>query len=137
MWVQVRVGQGVLLKPSGKKKVRKVAQQTIPVKLTERAVKRVQQLMARQGDPDLILRIGVRAGGCAGLEYVLKLEKEVKPQDQLYEVEGVKVVMDPKSAQLLEGTTLDYTGELLGSGFRFHNPRAKRSCGCGTSFSPI
>lgn len=111
--------------------------QAIPVQITERAIRRIKQLIAKQTAAEVYLRIGVRAGGCAGLEYVLRLEETRRETDQLYEVDGISIILDPRSAQILNGTTLDFTGELLGGGFRFQNPGAKRGCGCGTSFSPV
>lgn len=107
----------------------------MPVQFTERALARIKQILARQGMEDAYLRVGVRAGGCAGYEYVMKPETAPRPNDYLYEVDGVRIVIDPKSAPILEGTTIDYTGQLIGSGFEFHHPKAKRQCGCGTSFS--
>lgn len=111
--------------------------QDIPVHITERAVRRMKQLMAKQSASEIYLRIGVRAGGCAGLEYVLRLEETCRETDLLYEVDGIRIIMDSKSAQILQDSILDFTGELLGGGFRFQNPGAKRGCGCGTSFSPV
>jgi len=111
-------------------------QETIlPVNITERAVARIKQLLARRGKPDAYLRIGVRAGGCSGLEYLMQPEDAPRPNDLQFEHKGLRILIDPKSARILQGTTIDYTGELIGSGFRFHNPNAKRQCGCGTSFS--
>jgi iron-sulfur cluster assembly protein len=118
--------------------VKKMEQtQAVPIQITERAIRRMKQLIAKQTASEIYLRIGVRAGGCAGLEYVLRLEETRKATDQLFEVDGIAMIMDPKSAQILQGSTLDFTGELLGGGFRFRNPGAKRGCGCGTSFSPV
>jgi len=109
---------------------------TLPVQISERAIQRIKQLLARLGKADAYLRIGIRAGGCSGLEYVMQPEDTPRPNDLQFEHEGLRILIDPKSARLLQGTTIDYTGELLGSGFRFHNPNAKRQCSCGTSFSP-
>jgi iron-sulfur cluster assembly protein len=108
---------------------------TMPVVITERALQRIKQILQKKGMPDAYLRIGVRAGGCAGYEYVMLPVEAPRPNDQVYEISGVRIVIDPKSAALLEGTTLDFTGQLIGGGFQFHNPKARRQCGCGTSFS--
>ena len=107
----------------------------IPVRFTDRALARIKQILARQGLTDAYLRVGVRAGGCSGYEYVMKPETTPSPNDSVYEVDGVRILIDPKSTPILEGTTIDYTGQLIGGGFEFHNPKAKRKCGCGTSFS--
>lgn len=107
----------------------------MPVRITERALQRIKQVMQKRGLTDAYLRIGVRSGGCAGYEYVMLPAEAPRPNDNLYELEGIRIVIDPKSAQILEGTTIDFSGQLIGGGFQFHNPKAKRQCGCGTSFS--
>ncbi|MFN7161450.1 MAG: HesB/IscA family protein [Fimbriimonadales bacterium] len=106
-----------------------------PVRLTERAAARIKQILAKQGKTDAYLRVGVRAGGCSGFEHVMLPVDTPRPDDLIAEFDGVRVVIDPKSAQILEGATIDYTGQLIGGGFRFDIPKAKRRCGCGTSFS--
>jgi iron-sulfur cluster assembly accessory protein len=106
-----------------------------PIRLTERAIARIKQVLARQGKQDAYLRIGVRAGGCSGYEHVMLPVDAPRPNDLVAEFDGVRIVIDPKSAEILEGTTVDYTGQLIGGGFHFDIPKAKRSCGCGTSFS--
>ncbi|MFQ3610628.1 MAG: iron-sulfur cluster assembly accessory protein [Fimbriimonadales bacterium] len=106
-----------------------------PVQLTERALLRIQQILKKQGREGDYLRIGVRSGGCSGFEYVMMPTQQVRPDDLTAEFDGIRVVIDPKSAKILAGTTIDYTGQLIGGGFQFHNPNAKRQCGCGTSFS--
>lgn len=107
-----------------------------PVALTEGAVAQARKLLAKDGRPDAFLRIGVKGGGCSGLEYLLKLDVKHTPFDMEAVLSGVKVVCDAKSAVYLQGSTLEYTGNLIGGGFTFHNPNADRSCGCGTSFTP-
>lgn len=107
-----------------------------PVTLTERALKQVQRLLAKDGRPDAFLRIGVKSGGCSGFEYVTKLDTVRKPIDVAAEFDGIPVVCDAKSARFLHGSTFDYTGNLIGGGFKFENPNVTRSCGCGTSFTP-
>lgn len=107
-----------------------------PVSLTPEAVAQVRRLIEKDGRPGAFLRVGVKGGGCSGLEYVLKLDVARRDGDLFAEIEGVPVVCDPKSARFLSGSTLHYTGNLIGGGFRFDNPNAGRSCGCGTSFMP-
>lgn len=109
---------------------------TFPVELTESAVAQARKLLAKDGRPDAFLRIGVKGGGCSGLEYLMRLDVKPTPFDMEEIVDGVKVVCDAKSAVYLQGSTLEYTGNLIGGGFTFHNPNADRSCGCGTSFTP-
>lgn len=107
-----------------------------PVHIAENAVSQIAKLLARKGGDGSFLRIGVKGGGCSGLEYVFRIDNEIKPIDQVWEGEGVKVVCDSKSARFLQGSVLVYTGNLIGGGFAFENPNAVRSCGCGTSFTP-
>ena len=85
--------------------------------------------------PKLTIRVGVKSGGCSGLEYVLKFDKEKTDIDQVFEDNGIKIIVDKKSFLYLVGTTLEYSGGLNGKGFVFNNPNAKRTCGCGESFS--
>ena len=105
--------------------------------LSEAALKQVKQLMEAQNLNNVVLRMGVKGGGCSGLSYSLQFdtEAEVGPHDKVVEIDGVKVVCDAKSYLYLNGTTLDYVTQGLTGGFTFVNPNAKSSCGCGTSFS--
>ena len=105
------------------------------ITLTENAVKEVRRLIESQDTKDVGLRVGVKGGGCSGLSYTLNFDPDTREQDQIFEVEGVKVKVDSKSMLYLEGTTLDYVSGLNGSGFKFINPTASRSCGCGSSFA--
>ena len=107
-----------------------------PVTISPEAWTQVKQLITRKGHEGTFLRIGVKGGGCSGLEYVFRLDDSPKPIDQTIEQDGFKIVCDSKSAEFLEGATLIFTGNLLGGGFAFENPNAIRSCGCGTSFTP-
>lgn len=110
---------------------------TCPVQFTESAIKRLRAVLAKQGNtPDLRIRVGVRGGGCSGLSYVLDVDTKVTDKDDLYEVDGLPVVIDRKSRRFLEGTVIDYSFQNLLAGFVFHNPNAERSCGCGSSFTP-
>ena len=81
------------------------------------------------------IRVGVKSGGCSGLEYVLKFDNEKTDADQVFEDNGIKIIIDKKSILYLAGTTLEYSGGLNGKGFVFNNPNANRTCGCGESFS--
>ncbi len=99
-------------------------------------VPHLKRILAKDGHEDAFIRIGVKGGGCSGLEYVMKADASLREGDLLSEFDGVPVVCDPKSAKFLEGSTLVYTGNLIGGGFQFENPNAARSCGCGTSFTP-
>ncbi|MCH8273612.1 MAG: iron-sulfur cluster assembly accessory protein [Armatimonadetes bacterium] len=107
-----------------------------PVKVAAGAVARIKRIIEKEGKTGHFLRLGVKGGGCSGLEYVLKLDTRRVPKDETTEVDGLEVVIDPKSAKFLRGSTLEYTKELIGGGFRFDNPNAGRGCGCGASFTP-
>jgi len=105
------------------------------VSLTPVAVSRVKELMTTQSLDHAFLRMGVRGGGCSGMTYDLQFDSELRKHDKEFEVDGVKVVVDVKSYLYLNGTTLDYVTQGLTGGFTFVNPKAKSSCGCGTSFT--
>lgn len=107
-----------------------------PVQLTEKAVEMTRTALAEtQGEDGDFLRVGIKGGGCAGFEYSLSFTDEVDEDDVVTLFEGVKVVTDTFSASYLKGTDLDYVETLQGAGFKFINPNAKRTCGCGSSFS--
>ena len=106
------------------------------ITLTASAAQEVKRLMGQEQKPNLGLRLGVKGGGCSGLSYVLALEEAAPQQhDTLFEQEGIKVLVDAKSHLYLDGTTVDFKNGLMGGGFEFLNPNAKKSCGCGTSFT--
>ena len=105
------------------------------VTLTPKAATEVKKIIAQETEQGLGLRVGVQGGGCSGLSYLFRLEAKARPTDQVYEFEGVKIFVDPKSLLYLEGMTLDYRESLLHSGFAFDNPNAQKSCGCGSSFT--
>lgn len=107
-----------------------------PVEVAPEAVDQMRRLVARKGEPDAFVRIGVKGGGCSGLEYVLRLDTKPTPFDMEISFDGLRVVCDAKSAMYLRGSRLVWTGNLIGGGFSFENPNAQRSCGCGTSFFP-
>lgn len=107
-----------------------------PVEISPDALARLKKLIERDGRPGAYLRIGVKGGGCSGLEYVTLIENTPRESDLVIEVEGLTVRCDPKSAKFLQGSILEYSGNLVGGGYQFRNPNAARSCGCGTSFTP-
>ncbi len=107
-----------------------------PVTLTDSASAKVAQLLAEEeGGETLALRVAVKPGGCSGYSYEMFFDAEVASDDLVREFGGVRVVVDPASAELLTGATLDYSDGLQGAGFHISNPNATRTCGCGSSFS--
>ena len=104
------------------------------ITLTEKAAQHVQSYIAKRGK-GVGLRLGVRTSGCSGLAYKLEFADNVNAEDHQFESHGVKVLVDPKSLQYIDGTELDYTREGLNEGFKFRNPRVKDECGCGESFN--
>lgn len=105
------------------------------VTLTDGAVGKIQQLLEAENDPSLALRMAVRPGGCSGFSYEMYFDSEVGPGDTVEDFDGVGVVVDNQSADLLRGAVLDYQDGLMGAGFAINNPNVSRSCGCGNSFS--
>ncbi len=109
---------------------------TEEITLTERAAKQVLKIREENGIPEAhALRVGVKGGGCSGLSYVLGFDGDAKPNDVVLAQHGVTVRVDAKSMFFLSGTQLDYEDGLNGKGFVFNNPKATRTCGCGSSFS--
>ncbi|CAM4299276.1 iron-sulfur cluster assembly accessory protein [Corallococcus sp. ZKHCc1 1396] len=107
----------------------------VPVQLTAAALTQVKTVIQAQGFQDYFFSIRVVPSGCSGLGYDLNLVKETKAGDQIWEQDGVKIATDALSAQYLSGTHIDYVTSITGAGFKFENPNAKSSCGCGTSFT--
>ena len=105
------------------------------ITMTDTAATKVKDLMDAEGVPELALRVAVRPGGCSGFSYEMFFDTDIAGDDMTVEHEGVKVVVDPSSAMLLEGATLDYNDGLQGAGFSINNPNAQKTCGCGQSFS--
>lgn len=106
--------------------------------ISDKAKAKVQQLMndaGVAGDTSYFLRVGVAGGGCSGLTYKLDFDNEVRPMDQVFEDNGIRIVTDLKSFLYLVNTTLDFSDGLNGKGFYFSNPNASRTCGCGESFA--
>ena len=107
------------------------------IQVTEKARVRIQELIQEGGytDPSYFLRVSVVGGGCSGLSYKMDFDKDLKPSDQVFEDNGVRVVTDLKSFLYLVNTVLDFSDGLNGKGFQFQNPNASRTCGCGESFA--
>lgn len=107
------------------------------LQVTDRAVKKIRSAMAKEGisPEEGGLRLGVMGGGCSGLSYSIKFDTHPRERDRIYEFDGVRVFVDPKSFLYLHGMTLDYEETLMRQGFNFINPNSTRSCGCGSSFS--
>jgi iron-sulfur cluster assembly protein/iron-sulfur cluster insertion protein len=106
-----------------------------PVTLTDFAASKVAQLLAQEEGEGLVLRVAVRPGGCSGYSYEMFFDTEVADDDVVRSFQTVSVVVDPTSAELLVGSTLDYSDGLNDAGFHITNPNATRTCGCGSSFS--
>lgn len=107
----------------------------MPITLTPTAINEVKRVMESQQKTSAGLRIGVKGGGCSGLSYAMSVEEQAAATDKVFDFEGVKVFCDPKSYLFLNGLVVDYSTDLLNGGFKFLNPNATKSCGCGTSFS--
>ncbi len=106
------------------------------IQVTPKAVQKIREAFVKHGVPEGGgLRLGVQGGGCSGLSYLVRVETRQRTSDQVYDFDGVRIFVDPKSLLYLEGMTLDYQESLMHSGFVFNNPNAQKSCGCGTSFS--
>ncbi len=105
------------------------------ITVTDKASAKVKTLIAEEGDDALALRVAVRPGGCSGFSYEMFFDSDVATDDVTAEFDGIRVVVDPSSAQLLTGATLDFSDGLQGAGFAIDNPNAERTCGCGQSFS--
>ncbi len=105
------------------------------IALTDNAASKVAELISAEGDESLALRVAVRPGGCSGFSYEMFFDSDRADDDLVTEKAGVRVVVDPSSAQLLTGATLDYKDGLQQAGFSIDNPNAQRTCGCGSSFS--
>ena len=107
------------------------------VELSQRAAQEVRTIIAQKkmAAEETYLRVGVKGGGCSGFSYTLDLTEQKAENDDVWEVDGIKVICDPKSSIYLEGTSVDFKDEIMGRGFVFKNPNATQTCGCGSSFS--
>jgi iron-sulfur cluster assembly protein len=103
--------------------------------LTPAAIDRVRHLVETRGEGAAGIRIGVRTAGCSGLTYTLDFAREIGPGDEVVEVDGVKVVVDPAAVMFLVGTEMDFVEDKLGASFKFTNPNESGRCGCGESFT--
>src|SRR5919205_1795942 len=106
------------------------------ITVTEKAIAKIRSAMAKEGiSPEQGgLRLGVQGGGCSGLSYNIRFDSQPRERDKVFEFEGVRLFVDPKSFLYLSGMTLDYEETLMRQGFIFNNPHAQKSCGCGSSF---
>ena len=112
-----------------------IGKKPAPVTLSDGAAAKVADLLAQEDGDDLALRVAVKPGGCSGYSYEMFFDTEVMPDDVVREFGAVKVVVDAASAELLTGSTLDFSDGLQDTGFHITNPNATRTCGCGSSFS--
>src|SRR5215510_14380291 len=103
------------------------------IEITAAAAAEIAKQRDKRGTPDAMIRIGVRGGGCTGFTYVFEWAEQVRPTDQVFSADGVSIVVDPKSLVYLGGMQLDFVRGMMGHGFKFNNPNAKGSCGCGES----
>jgi len=105
------------------------------LEFSDSAVNKLKAIQAEEGNTDLMLRVSVYGGGCSGFQYTFSLDEEVKPSDKTVEKDGVTLIIDQKSYQLLAGSEVDYREGLEGAMFVVNNPNATSTCGCGASFS--
>jgi iron-sulfur cluster assembly protein len=105
------------------------------IQLTDTAASKVKEIMSQQDPTPTALRVAVVGGGCSGFSYHMAFDNQENPTDNIYEFEGVKVLVDQMSEMYLEGVQIDYIESLEGAGFKFNNPNVKSTCGCGSSFS--
>tara|TARA_Y100000590_G_scaffold393442_1_gene471738 strand:- start:1240 stop:1572 length:333 start_codon:yes stop_codon:yes gene_type:complete len=104
------------------------------ITLTEGAASRIKEIMSKDQNKSLGVRVGVKSGGCAGMSYIMEYAKEINPNDEVIEEKGVKVFIDPGAIMYLLGTEMDYKKEQFSSSFIFKNPNETERCGCGESF---
>lgn len=105
------------------------------VNVTDTAVEKIRELIQAENDPSLALRMAVRPGGCSGFSYEMYFDSETDTADIVEQYDDVRVLVDPQSAEMVRGSTLDYKDGLMGAGFAIENPNVTQSCGCGNSFS--
>ena len=111
-----------------------VVKQETPLDVTSAAITKIKELLKKENKEGLMLRVQVAPGGCSGYQYGLGFDDETTAEDKTFTVDGVTVCVDKQSLSHLEGTRLDFIDGLQGSGFKFSNPNAKSTCGCGKSF---
>lgn len=105
--------------------------------LTENAVQKIKELLAEENNPNLKLRSFVQGGGCSGMQYGFTFDETQNEDDFVIENDGIAVLVDSMSMQYMDGASIDYKDDLMGSSFSIDNPNAQTSCGCGSSFSPF
>jgi iron-sulfur cluster assembly protein len=106
-----------------------------PISITPSAARRIKHLVATQGGDALGIRLAIKTAGCSGLTYKIDFAREVKDRDEVVDLDGCKVVVDPEAVMFLVGTEMDFVETKLGSSFTFRNPNEKARCGCGESFT--
>ena len=111
------------------------AEKSPPVSVTASAARRVAELIAKEGDPNLKLRVAVNGGGCSGFQYGFTFDDRQNDDNSVIERDGVKVLVNSMSLLYLTGAEIDFVEDLMGSSFQIKNPNATSSCGCGTSFA--
>ena len=104
------------------------------ITLTSEALSQLRSLLEKEANPDVGLRVFVSGGGCSGLQYGMAFDDNVRPGDEIVQVDGVRVLVDDFSAPYIRGSEIDYVDSLMGAGFTVHNPNAVKSCSCGHSF---
>ena len=104
------------------------------IKISDKAVNRIKEIIAQAENPTVGVRVGVKSGGCAGMSYIMEYATEIKPNEEIIEEKGVKVLIDPKAIMYLLGTEMDFKQEKFSSQFVFKNPNETEKCGCGESF---
>ena len=104
------------------------------IKLSTDAAERIKEIMSKAKDKTIGVRVGVKSGGCAGMSYIMEYAKDIKPNEEIVEDKGVKVLIDPKAIMYLLGTEMDYKKDKFSSQFVFKNPNETERCGCGESF---
>ena len=104
------------------------------IKISQSAADKIKEIMSQDKNSSIGVRVGVKTGGCAGMSYVMEYAKEIKPNEEIIEDKGVKVLIDPKAIMYLLGTEMDYKKEEMSSTFVFKNPNETERCGCGESF---
>ena len=125
-WTKDKMSEG------SKIRIKFMSQQVI--KLSTNAAERIKEIMSKAEDKTIGVRVGVKSGGCAGMSYIMEYAKDIKPNEEIVEDKGVKVLIDPKAIMYLLGTEMDYKKEKFSSQFIFKNPNETERCGCGESF---
>ncbi len=105
------------------------------INLSPAAASEIKRLRSKHQKPNALFRLGVQPGGCAEMVYTLEFDETPAPEDRVYDCNGLCVVVAQQQINYIDGLTLDYSEDMMGGGFRFHNPNAKSNCGCGNSFS--